>query len=53
MSEKKRDQGQEEPPKAVEKKAPEEGEKKKPPYVFKILPADPKNSFDFEDVADK
>jgi len=22
-------------------------------YVFKILPADPKNSFDFEDVADK
>ena len=22
-------------------------------YVFKIVPADPKNSFDFEDVADK
>ena len=22
-------------------------------YVFKIAPADPKNSFDFEDVADK
>lgn len=22
-------------------------------YVFKILPADPKNTFDFEDVADK
>ncbi len=22
-------------------------------YIFKILPADPKNSFDFEDVADK
>lgn len=22
-------------------------------YVFKILPADPKNAFDFEDVADK
>jgi hypothetical protein len=26
---------------------------KKAPYVFKILPADPKNAFDFEDVADK
>jgi hypothetical protein len=26
---------------------------KKPPYVFKIVPADPKNAFDFEDVADK
>lgn len=25
----------------------------KPKYVFKILPVDPKNSFDFEDVADK
>ena len=25
----------------------------KPKYVFKILPADPKNNFDFEDVADK
>jgi len=22
-------------------------------YVFRIVPADPKNSFDFEDVADK
>jgi len=22
-------------------------------YVFKIVPVDPKNSFDFEDVADK
>ena len=22
-------------------------------YVFKIAPADPKNAFDFEDVADK
>jgi len=29
--------------------------KKKPgsDYVFKIAPADPKNAFDFEDVADK
>lgn len=26
---------------------------KKAPYVFKVLPADPKNAFDFEDVADK
>ncbi|HEX6883730.1 MAG TPA: hypothetical protein VF530_10135 [Planctomycetota bacterium] len=26
---------------------------KKAPYVFKIVPADPKNAFDFEDVADK
>ena len=26
---------------------------RKPPYVFKIVPADPKNAFDFEDVADK
>jgi hypothetical protein len=25
----------------------------KPGYVFKIVPADPKNAFDFEDVADK
>jgi hypothetical protein len=25
----------------------------KKPYVFKIVPADPKNAFDFEDVADK
>ena len=42
-------------------KAPASGEKKKedaaapkkPGYVFKIVPADPKNAFDFEDVADK
>ena len=26
---------------------------KKPKYEFKILPVDPKNTFDFEDVADK
>jgi hypothetical protein len=26
---------------------------KKPGYVFKIVPADPKNAFHFEDVADK
>ena len=43
------------------KKDPTTGEKKdepgappkKPGYVFKIVPADPKNAFDFEDVADK
>ena len=29
------------------------GAPRKPRYEFKILPADPKNSFDFEDVADK
>ena len=34
------------------KPAEEEG-KAKAKYVFKILPVDPKNSFDFEDVADK
>ena len=33
--------------------APESGAPEKPRYVFKIVPADPKNSFDFEDVADK
>jgi hypothetical protein len=26
---------------------------KKPGYVFKIVSADPKNAFNFEDVADK
>ena len=35
-----------------EGRRPEEPEKKLD-YVFKIVPADPKNSFDFEDVADK
>lgn len=48
----------------VDPKQPREGgfeadepkEPKKPSgidHVFKIAPADPKNSFDFEDVADK
>lgn len=31
----------------------EEAQKKGLDYVFKIRPADPKSSFDFEDVADK
>jgi hypothetical protein len=35
-----------------EAKAPESG-KPGSRYVFKIAPADPKNAFDFEDVADK
>lgn len=40
------------------KDAAAKGEAPPPPktglnYVFKIAPADPKNSFDFEDVADK
>lgn len=38
-------------PATPEKK--DEGAPKKAPYVFKIVPADPKNAFDFEDVADK
>lgn len=33
--------------------APEPETAPKPKYEFKILPADPKNNFDFEDVADK
>ncbi|NOT30722.1 MAG: hypothetical protein HOP15_09780 [Planctomycetes bacterium] len=39
------------PEKATENGA--EAARKKPAYVFKIVPADPKNAFDFEDVADK
>ena len=38
-------------PPTSEKK--DEAAPKKAPYVFKIVPADPKNAFDFEDVADK
>jgi hypothetical protein len=40
---------QESPPPAPAQDAKPAGLK----YVFKIAPADPKNSFDFEDVADK
>jgi hypothetical protein len=42
-----------------EKQAETPRDEKQPPkasglaYVFKIAPADPKNTFDFEDVADK
>ena len=37
----------------VPEKRDEPAPPKKPGYVFKIVPADPKNAFDFEDVADK
>jgi hypothetical protein len=54
MSEKKSESGEEKPPPRTQtEKQAEEPPAKKAPYVFKILPADPKNSFDFEDVADK
>jgi len=41
---------QEDTPKAAETEQAPQAETK---YVFKILPIDPKNAFDFEDVADK
>ena len=42
------------PPQAPAKQEKkDEAAPKKAPYVFKIVPADPKNAFDFEDVADK
>ena len=44
------------PPTGAERQAgkPDPGAKPgKPRYEFRILPVDPKNSFDFEDVADK
>jgi len=45
----------EEPRTQTEKQAKSEVEDapRSPRYEFKILPVDPKNSFDFEDVADK
>ena len=39
--------------KAAQKAETKSEAPKKPPYVFKIVPADPKNAFNFEDVADK
>lgn len=36
-----------------EKELEEEVQPKETTHVFKILPVDPKHSFDFEDVADK
>jgi hypothetical protein len=53
MSEKKSESEEKPPPKTQTEKQAAEPPVKKAPYVFKILPADPKNSFDFEDVADK
>lgn len=46
------------PTKGKDAKSTKLGEDGKPKaegmdYVFKIAPADPKNAFDFEDVADK
>ncbi|HVS18260.1 MAG TPA: hypothetical protein VMT18_06655 [Planctomycetota bacterium] len=40
-------------PPAEAPKAAEDGQKDAAKYVFKIVPANPKNAFDFEDVADK
>lgn len=34
-------------------KAAPDAKKKPSTYEFKVLPANPKNAFDFEDVADK
>jgi hypothetical protein len=59
MSEKEKQKPTERPgPKDAAGAADKEGRvadepKKKLDYVFKIVPVDPKNSFDFEDVADK
>jgi hypothetical protein len=41
------------PPEAAKKTGEPPAPKKGTSYVFKIAPADPKTSFDFEDVADK
>lgn len=42
------------PPEKLEANVPIEESKPAPPkFIFKIVKADPKNSFDFEDVADK
>lgn len=43
------------PPSAEKPEASPEADEKTQglKYVFKIAPADPKNAFDFEDVADK
>ena len=48
-AERKRDTAKLGPPPDPEQPDPATGLK----YVFKIAPADPKNSLDFEDVADK
>lgn len=54
-NEKNQPEESEEPRTQTEKEAdsPDKDAPAKAKYVFKILPVDPKNSFDFEDVADK
>ncbi|MCE9594355.1 MAG: hypothetical protein K8S98_09175 [Planctomycetes bacterium] len=41
------------PTDASKSEAPTDPAAPKPKYVFKIVPADPKNTLDFEDTADK
>lgn len=41
------------PADAAKPEAPTDPAAPKPKYVFKIVPADPKNTLDFEDTADK
>ena len=52
-----KDEDPETPDAKVEEAAPKDAGADAPgkgmKYVFKISPADPKNNFDFEDVADK
>ena len=53
MTDEKKPSEPEPSPKAPAKPEAKAEAPKKAPYVFKIVPADPKNAFDFEDVADK
>lgn len=53
MKDEKKPDAAEKPPAASAPEKKDEAAPKKPGYVFKIVPADPKNAFDFEDVADK
>ncbi len=56
MKNDKNEPAEDEPRTTTEKGAKPEDSEATPPrprYEFKILPVDPKNSFDFEDVADK
>ena len=45
--------GHDDPKKTEERRDESEPRGQGKDYVFKIAPADPKNAFDFEDVADK
>ena len=51
--EKKPEKSAEKPDEKEPREKQDEPSTRKPGYVFKIVPADPKNAFDFEDVADK